>query len=77
MSAAHLFSCVCCREDKPEDEATLDAQLGGPVCEECAKNLMKGVAWLRHAGIARPIDITDINDHNCNRFKGYNNGKNT
>ena len=77
MSAANAFNCVCCRNDKPEDEAVIDQQLGGPVCEECRKDLIKAVAWLKHAGITRPLEVGDINNHNCNRFKGYNNGTNT
>jgi hypothetical protein len=69
--ASDTFMCVCCHQPHHEDEASFDDQLGGPVDNHCRKLLIKASAWLKHAGISRPIQTADINMHNCNRFKGY------
>ncbi len=67
-NAGHGFLCVCCREDHPEHEATIDDQFGGPVCEDCRLRVIKAVAWLRGADIRRPLVKGDINNYNCKRL---------
>jgi hypothetical protein len=67
--AGHLFVCVLCGEDHPEDEATHDYQLGGPVCVMCRVHLQDAVQVLaKAAGITRPLLATDINQFNHKRF---------
>lgn len=69
MHPSHeIFRCRCCGEDKPQDEASLDQVLGGPVCEWCRKAMIKAEAYLRFHGINRPVETSDINYHNCKRF---------
>ena len=66
--AGDRFLCVCCREDSDSDEASYDDQYGGPVCDCCRRNSRDSVAWLKHAGIDRPITTDDVNVKNYNRL---------
>lgn len=66
--AGHLFSCVVCRGDYPEDIAFHDEQLAGPICPECKYRCFKAVVLLKKEGIGRPINLDDINQSNCKRF---------
>jgi hypothetical protein len=54
MKAGELFTCVCCRESRPDEEAVLDREQRGPVCLDCRKLLRNAEAWLRHHGLVAP-----------------------
>lgn len=60
--------CVVCEESTPVSTGVFDAQLNGITCPCCQKNIMKAVAWMRHAGISRPVLASDINQWNHKRF---------
>lgn len=62
------IKCTCCKEDHEEETMTHDAQLNGPVCEDCRRNFIKAIAYLRHEGINRPVLSTDITQWNHKRF---------
>jgi hypothetical protein len=71
--AGDLFVCVCCKDSYPSDEATPDAQYGGPVCPECRRNSSWATAFLKKAGIVRPFSTNDIDEDNLKRFQNYPN----
>ncbi len=57
MSISHQFTCVCCGDDAPEDQAVHDKALVGPICQLCnyrccmaAKWLARGYKWLPEHG---------------------------
>jgi hypothetical protein len=67
--AGHLCKCVCCLEDFDEADATLDAQLGGPICPECRRNTLWATAYLKKfAGADRPFEKADLTNENHKRF---------
>lgn len=67
--AGELFICACCREEHEVNEASFDDQCNGPVCESCRTSFIKGLAWLKHEGIDRPVDTGDVNQTNHNRLR--------
>jgi hypothetical protein len=69
--AGDSFRCVVCRDPYPLDEAAVDPQCGGPACEDCRRLMIKAVAYLKHEGIDRPLQESDINNFNCNRIKNF------
>jgi hypothetical protein len=66
--AGRNFVCVCCKETYPEEDAAHEPQFDGPVCGECRSRCIKAAAYLKHAGIARPMIKTDLNPNNYKRF---------
>ena len=68
MHAGELFVCVICNEEHNQEEAKLDAQLQGPVCQECSRNAKWAVAWMKREGIDRPMVRGDIKEWNHKRF---------
>jgi hypothetical protein len=66
--AGHLFSCVCCSDEKDESEAKYDTQLNGPICFECQRNTNWAVAYMKKAGISRPLNQNDLNPQLKARF---------
>jgi NAD-dependent SIR2 family protein deacetylase len=69
MIAGHNFKCSMCHDDYPEETAEYDAQMGGPICLACKKDVVKIEAWLKFAGMGRPLATGDINASNHRRFK--------
>lgn len=72
-SAGTLFNCVCCREDKDQQEAVNDITFNGPVCEDCRGFCEIAVGRLSRAKINRPFASTDVNTSNLNRIKQFYN----
>ena len=68
MLADEGFICVCCKETKGCNEASIDTLLNGRVCYFCKTNLNWAGAWLKKAGFTRPVAQGDINAHNYRRF---------
>ena len=66
------FRCVCCSGEFDADQASFDDQLGGPVCEDCRKQLRNAEAWLKSEGISRPVSAGDITQFNYKRFSKEN-----
>ncbi len=63
-----VFKCVCCREEKNAEESSHDPYLGGLVCDDCRKDLIKATAWLKLYKISRPVEPSDVNQFNFKRF---------
>lgn len=63
------LSCACCEENIPDpSKAQHDAQLEGLVCEPCRRNILWSKAWLKRAGIDRPIMVMDLTPQLKARF---------
>lgn len=67
MKAGYEFICSCCKEPHPEDEAINDAQLG-PICKSCERQARWATAWLKRAGINRPMDENDVTEQYKSRY---------
>jgi hypothetical protein len=70
-----VFRCVCCKDAHDESQATLDEQLGGPVCDDCRQLIRGGLAWLKKctalpdgSSVSRPLNAGDITPANHKRF---------
>ncbi len=63
------FDCRCCGDTHSVDDGSYDDQMAGLVCEPCRKDFIKVTAWLKHAGMGRPICRDDVNQHNYKRFQ--------
>lgn len=78
IKAGQLFRCVCCGETHDEQEAAIDTELKGPVCEDCRKHLRAAGAWMQECFPTlaekqnkfrvRPVTKDDINNDNYKRF---------
>lgn len=66
--AGEVFLCAVCGDPHPDEEATLDDQLG-PVCPCCKVQIKSALAWLAKVKIDRPINELDINPTNIKRFQ--------